>query len=230
MPQLCGIQCRGKAGNAWGAIAYSRKEKVSGWSYEQNDKAAAERAALQYCAKQGGGKCLVEASFNHECGAVAADGEIVTWGTSGARLSAQQRALAECSRAGGKKCAVAASVCSAPNASSAPPSAPLSPPSAKNVSWGAIAYSSKDMGAGWSQGKADRGSAEKAALTACSQRGKACVLRTAFNKQCGALASDHDFTGWGTSTDQREAQQKAIGDCKKAGGTMCVLHISFCSM
>jgi hypothetical protein len=86
------------------------------------------------------------------------------------------------------------------------------------------------MGAGWSQGKDDRASAEKEAMTACAQHGKACVLRTTFNKQCGALAADRDFTGWGTSADQREAQQKAIDDCKKSGGARCVLHISFCSM
>jgi hypothetical protein len=86
------------------------------------------------------------------------------------------------------------------------------------------------MGAGFSQGKDDRASAEKEAMSVCSQRGKGCVLRTAFNKQCGALAVDRDFTGSGTSTDQREAQQKAVDECKKAGGTRCVLHISFCSL
>jgi hypothetical protein len=104
------------------------------------------------------------------------------------------------------------------------------PPPPKAISWGAIAYSSKDMGAGWAQGKADRASAEKEAMDACAKRGKSCVLRTAFNKQCGALAADHEITGWATSTDQREALQKAIDECKKAGGSMCVPHISFCSM
>jgi polygalacturonase len=85
------------------------------------------------------------------------------------------------------------------------------------------------MGAGWSLGKDDRASAEKEAMNLCSQRGKACVLRTAFDKQCGALAADRGVSGWGTSADQREAQQKAIDECKKAGGARCVLHISFCS-
>jgi hypothetical protein len=224
--ELCKIQCQGKSNSGWGAIAYSKKDKVSGWSFEQVDKATAEKIAVQYCTRSGGVKCSVEASFNHACGAVAADGDIVTWGTDATKLKAEQRSLAECSRAGGKKCAVEAWVCSAPNASAAPPSAPRPP---KNTSWGAIAYSSADMGAGWSQGKDDRASAEKEAMTACSQRGKACVLRTAFNKQCGSLAADRDFTGLGTSADQREAQQKAIDECRKAGGARCVLHISFCS-
>jgi hypothetical protein len=227
-PELCRIQCQGKNSNAWGAIAYSRTEKISGWSYDHDGKASAQKAALQYCRKEGGAKCLIEASFNSTCGAIAADGEIVAWGTSGTKPNAQQRALAECTRVGGKKCAVEGSVCSSPGSggSSALPSTPLPP---RKVSWGAIAYSSTDMGAGWSQGKDDRASAEKEAMTACSQRGKACVLRTAFNKQCGALAADRDFTGWVTSADQREALQKAIDECKKAGGTRCAPHISFCS-
>lgn len=226
-PQLCRIQCQGKSGNGWGAIAYSKKDKISGWSFEQENKAVAEKVAVQYCGKAGGVQCVVEASFNSLCGAVAADGDLVAWGTAGTKISAQQRAMSECAKVGGKKCLVEASVCSSANSSSGAPAAPRPP---KSIAWGAIAYSSADMGAGWSQGKDDRASAEKEAMAACSQRGKACVLRTAFNKQCGALAADRNFTGWGASTDQRAAQQKAIDDCKKAGGTRCVLHISFCSM
>jgi len=133
--------------------------------------------------------------------------------------------MAECEKIGGKKCAVEASVCSAPNNTSGG-----QPEPPKAIAWGAIAYSSRDMGAGWSQGKDDRASAEREAMQACSQHGKACVLRTAFNKQCGALAADRDFTGWGTSANVRDAQQQAIGQCQKAGGTRCVLHVAFCSM
>jgi hypothetical protein len=227
--EMCNIQCKGKtSAPSCGAIAYSRKDKLWGFTYDQSDKATAEKLALQYCVKQGGANCRIEASFANTCGAIAADGDIVTWGTSGTKLGAQQRAEAECTRAGGKKCEAQASICSSPGAgaSSSLPSTPLPP---RTVSWGAIAYSSRDMGAGWSQGKDDRASAEKEAMTACAQRGKACVLQTAFNKQCGALAADRDFTGWGTSADQREALQKAIDECKKAGGTRCVPHISFCS-
>jgi hypothetical protein len=117
--------------------------------------------------------------------------------------------------------------CSAPNGKKAPSPPPAAP---RKISWGAIAYSIKDMGAGYSQGKDDQASAEKEAMAVCSQRGKACVLRAAFNKQCGAFAVDREFSGVGTSADQREAQQKAVDECKKAGGARCVLHISFCSM
>ena len=86
------------------------------------------------------------------------------------------------------------------------------------------------MGAGYSQGKADKTSAEKEAMSVCAQRGKACVLETSFSKQCGALAADGQYTGLGTSTDQLEALQKAMDGCKKAGGERCVPHIMFCSM
>ncbi len=226
-PELCRIQCQGKTGKGWGAIAYSRRDKISGWSFEQSDKATAENLALRFCVRQGGSKCQIEASFNSACGSVAADGDTVTWGTSSTRSDAQQRALAECARAGGRNCAIQAWVCSAPN-SGTPPPAP--PPAPKSISWGAIAYSSQDMGAGWSQGKNDRAAAESEAMKICSQRGRSCVLETSFNKQCGALAADRNFTGFGTSADQREAQQKAMDACRKAGGNRCALHIAFCSL
>jgi hypothetical protein len=227
--ELCQIQCKGKTDPlSYGAIAYSRQDKHWGVAFNQSDKATAENLALQYCVKQGGAKCLIEASFHNTCGAIAADGDKVTWGTSGTKLNAEQTAIAECVRLGNKNCAAKASICSSPGAGSG--SSLPSTPTPRTGFWGAIAYSSGDMGAGWSQGKDDKASAEKEALAVCSQRGKACVLRTTFNKQCGALAADRDFTGWGTSADQREAQQKAIDDCKKAGGARCVLHISFCSM
>ena len=222
---LCRNSCRD---DGWGAIAYSWKDKISGWSYALDYKGTAEQVAKQYCARRGGANCIIQASYYEACGAVAADGDLVAWGTSGTKMEAEQRAMAECAKIGGKKCVVEVSACSARNSNSnSRPASPPPPP--KAISWGAIAYSTRDMGAGWSQGKEDRASAEREALNACSQRGKACVLRAAFNKECGALAADRDFAGWGTSANPREAQQKAIAECKKAGGTTCALHISFCS-
>jgi len=222
--------CKKLSANIWGAIAYSRSDKISGWSYEQVDKATAENLAMRYCLKQGGSKCQVEATFYRSCGSLAADGNIVGWGTSGTKQAAQQRSLTECSKAGGRNCEVQAWACSAPTGSSSD-NAPSSttPPVPRAASWGAIAYSSPDMGAGWSQGKDDRASAEREAMNACMKRGHACVLQTAFNKECGALAADGSFTGWGASTDQRQAQQKAIDACRRAGGSRCALHIAFCS-
>ena len=225
-PVLCNIEC---STDSWGAIAYSWKEKISGWSYGKSNRTDAVRMAMQACVKEGGSKCILQTSFNGICGSVAADGDLVAWGNADTKPDAQRRALAECARLGAKKCALQATMCSIWNPNAGTPGPPSPPPPPRKISWGAIAYSDRDMGAGWSLGKDDRASAEKEAINLCSQRGKACVLRTAFNKQCGALAADRGVSGWGTSADQREAQQRAIDECKKAGGARCVLHISFCS-
>jgi hypothetical protein len=222
---LCRSNCRP---DGWGAIAYSSKEKVSGWSYALGDKHTAEQVASQYCARQHGSNCVIEATYYNSCGAVAADGDLVAWGTSETKPQAEQRALAECAKIGGKACVVEVSACSARSGNSeSRPAGP--PPAPKATAWGAIAYSTRDMGAGWAQGKADRASAEKEAMSVCSQRGKACVVEATFNKACGALAADRNFAGTGTSTDQREAMQKAMAACKQAGGTNCALHVMFCS-
>jgi Domain of unknown function (DUF4189) len=226
--EACEIRCKGKDLTSWGAIAYSKKDRISGWSFEQVDRASAERVALQNCNKEGGVKCLIETSFNATCGAIAADGDQVTWGTGGTEAAAKRFAMAECAKLDVKKCAVEASVCSASGTSSSP-GTPPPPAPPKAIAWGAIAYSSADMGVGWSQGKSDRASAEKEAMAICAQRGKACAVGAAFNKQCGALAADRNFTGWGVSADQRQALQKALDECRKAGGTRCVPHVSFCS-
>jgi len=229
MSEMCKIQCRGAAANSWGAIAYSWKEKASGWSYNQSDKAAAERVAIQSCIKAGGAKCAIETTFNDACGALAADGEIVGWGTGAEKFSAQYRARVECAKAGGKKCEAVTAICSI-GGGGTNSGTPSPPPAPRAISWGAIAYSTPDRGVGWSQGKEDRATAEKEAIKSCSQRGRACVVRTAFNKQCGAAAMDGGVAGWASSVNQKEAQQKAVDDCKKAGGKNCVVHISFCSM
>jgi hypothetical protein len=224
------FNCKNRPVYPWGAIAYSKPDKAAGWAYEQVDKSTAESVAMQNCRKQGGAQCQLVTSFQRTCASVAASGNFVGVGTAGNRDSAQKAALEQCARSGGKNCETQAWVCSAPNsASSATPATPSTPRDPNAPSWGAIAYSSRDMGAGYSQGKADRASAEREALSVCAQRGKECVLRSTFNKQCGALAADGTITGTSTSTDQREALAKALDECKRAGGIRCVPHIAFCS-
>jgi len=223
--EICRTLC---ADDGWGAIAYSWKDRIFGWSYALGDRHTAQQAAMQSCERAHGSGCIVQASYYESCGAVAADADIVGWGTESTKAAARQRALEECAKAGGKHCVVQVAVCSARNGNSTGgPASPPPPPRA--IAWGAIAYSTRDMGAGWSQDKNDRASAEQEAMSACTQRGKGCVLQTAFNKACGALAADREVAGWGTSADQREANQKAIAACKQAGGRACALHISFCS-
>ena len=77
----CATNCFHQCEKGWGAIAYSSKDKVWGTSYAQDSRAAAERVAMQECVKQRGVKCVLRASFNFACGAVAADGDLVAWGT-----------------------------------------------------------------------------------------------------------------------------------------------------
>ena len=96
-PVLCNIEC---STDSWGAIAYSWKEKISGWSYGKSNRTDAVRMAMQGCAKEGGSKCILQTSFNGICGSVAADGDLVAWGNADTKPNAQQRALAECARLG----------------------------------------------------------------------------------------------------------------------------------
>jgi hypothetical protein len=209
----------------YGAIAYGTDHAAEGISWNKGTQAEADQAALASCSKHGN-NCKIVYRFWNTCAAlaVAMGSQHYEGATGDTEKNAVANATAVCQHNWGK-CLTNLSTCSLTGASR-----PSPPPPPKAISWGAIAYSSADMGAGWSQGKSDRPSAEKEAMNTCSQHGKACVLRIAFNKQCGALAADRDFAGWGVSTDQREAQRKAIDECTKGGGTRCVLHISFCSL
>ena len=105
----CQATCSGQ--KSWGAIAYSTKDKGAGWSYGWNDLSKAKKEALDNCAKHGTA-CKLWAWYNNSCGAIAADGNIVTWGTASVKANADQRALLECKKAGGKKCAIEVSQCS----------------------------------------------------------------------------------------------------------------------
>jgi hypothetical protein len=95
----------------WGAIAYSKKDKGAGWSHGWNSETKAKKVALDNCSQRGSA-CEVWAVYAGECGALAVDGNIVTWGTAFAKQKADGRALAECSKAGGKNCAIQVSQCS----------------------------------------------------------------------------------------------------------------------
>ena len=225
----CGGQCADKNKNVpapYGAIAVgSGGQGISG---NRTSPAAAERDAIAGCSKYGS-NCKVVYRYENTCAAIAeAKGtkhfEVATGGTE---KEAEASATEACQQRWGT-CRSALSACSLSGTSRT--NKPNSPAPPRATSWGAIAYSASDMKAGWSQGKSDRGSAEKEAMNICSQRGKACALRIAFNKQCGALAADRGFTGWATSTEPQEAQQKAVEQCTKNGGTRCALHIFFCSL
>jgi hypothetical protein len=207
----------------FGAISYG-DHGAEGISWNKGTQAEADQAAKASCSRNGN-NCKIVYQYRDTCAAlaVAAGGQHYESATGRSEKNAEANATALCQQNWGR-CLSDLSACSLTGANPLPP-----PPSPRATSWGAIAYSTADMGAGSSQAKSDRASAEREAMSICSQRGKACVLRVAFNKQCGALAADRNFAGSGASANEREAQKKALDECAKAGGARCVLHISFCS-
>jgi hypothetical protein len=106
-------ECQTKCSNIkyWGAIAYSSKDKGAGWSFGWNDLDQAKKEAMSRCSKRGAA-CQLWVWFDNSCGAIAVDGNTITWGTAYAKADADARALLECRKAGGRNCVVQASVCS----------------------------------------------------------------------------------------------------------------------
>jgi len=102
----CQINCTyNKDNKSWGAIAYSSKDKGFGWSHEWNDENEAKKVALDNCSKHGSG-CEVRVWYYNNCAALAADGDIVTWGVDIVGSKAEQKALEKCKQAGGKNCVI----------------------------------------------------------------------------------------------------------------------------
>lgn len=106
-------KCQNTCSNrrSYGAIAYSAKDKGVGWLYGWDDQNKAQKVALDKCSKHGSACKLIMWYYN-SCGAVAADGNIVTLGRDSTKIKAQQTTLSECTKAGGKKCAIQVSQCS----------------------------------------------------------------------------------------------------------------------
>jgi len=95
--------------------------------------------------------------------------------------------------------------------------------------WGAIAYSKKDKAYGSGYNFDTKAEATKTALNNCSKHGVNCVVWIYFNKECGAIAVDGSFTGWGTANARYYANERAIKECTAAGGRNCQVLDSVCS-
>ena len=106
----CAARCTGR--RWWGAIAYSKTDATWGASWGWTEVENAKKRAMDRCLARRGASCKVLATFEDQCGAVAADGTISGWGTADLRGPAQQRAVLECQKAGGKNCKVQAWACS----------------------------------------------------------------------------------------------------------------------
>lgn len=215
----------------YGAIAFGTRG-AEGISWNKTSWQAAGQSAIATCSKYGS-NCKVVYRYQNTCAAlaVAKGGQHFESATGGSEKQAAASATALCKQHWGT-CSSDLSACSLTNQSqvSRTTPSPAAPPTKPHgVSWGAIAYSAPDMKVGWSLGMSDRSLAEKQAMDTCSQRGKACVVREVFNKECGALAADRSFVGSATSVQPREAQQQAIEQCTKEGGENCMLHVMFCS-
>jgi hypothetical protein len=223
--ERCQISCKGRdtppPPAPYGAVAFG-DQGAEGMSWNQTSAADADQVALNYCARSGK-NCKVVYRFQNTCGALAKsdDGSHAEAATGPSQQQAETNAIAACRSRWGK-CSSDLSSCSYADRHVPPP-----PPRA--ISWGAIAFSAVDGQTGYSQGKDDRASAEKEALSVCSRRGQACVVMTAFNKQCGALARDGKVAGVAASADQQTALQQAIQACTRNGGGRCVPLVLFCS-
>lgn len=98
-----------------GAIAYSSRKEVYGYSHDYDSAKAANSAALSHCRKQEGGAddCRVLVTFHNACGALAlGEGGAYgsAWGRS--RREASAKALTECRPHGGQSCTIRREVCS----------------------------------------------------------------------------------------------------------------------
>lgn len=96
-------------------------------------------------------------------------------------------------------------------------------------SYGAIAYSAKDGGYGYSDGQGDQKQAEKTALKYCKQHGKKCESLIWFYNSCGAVAADGKKVGWAQHASSSAAQQNALQFCRKQGGKNCEIKVVHCS-
>ena len=227
--ESCGGKCEKQFPNLptpYGAIAFSARG-AEGISWNKGNWAAAGQSAIASCGRYGS-NCKVVYQFQDTCAAlaVAKGAQHFESATGNTRKQAEANATAVCQQHWGT-CLSDLSACSFLNGTQVTRTNP--PPQPHAVSWGAIAYSAPDMQAGYASGKDDRSLAGKDAMDACSQRGRACVLRAVFNKQCGALAADRSFVGWATSAQPRDAQQEAVAQCTQNGGQNCMLHVLFCS-
>ena len=98
-----------------GAIAYSPRKEVFGYSFDHDSAKAAGDVALRNCRGQnrGAGDCRVLVTFHNACGALARGNNGAygsAWGMSGREASA--KALSECRPHGGNSCKIERRVCS----------------------------------------------------------------------------------------------------------------------
>ena len=98
-----------------GAIAYSSRKEVFGYSHDYDSARTAGEAAVRNCRGQerGADDCRVLVTFRNACGALALGAKGAygsAWGLS--RREASAKALTECRPHGGASCKIEREVCS----------------------------------------------------------------------------------------------------------------------
>jgi hypothetical protein len=101
----------------------------------------------------------------------------------------------------------------------------------------AVGQTRSDDAVGWAAGYSSAAEAARVAMQDCrTQRaGSACRVVARFQNQCGAFASEREGVtgfGWAVATDQRSAEQQALGKCRASSSRPqtpgCRVVKSFC--
>ena len=110
---IAGRECKSNCAGPkfFGAIAYNAAAEAYGWSDSWGTKEKAEKHAVEICAERAK-DCEPVVTFSHSCGAIAADGDTVTWAQNDSESQAKQLALNDCIGRGKSACAVKISHCS----------------------------------------------------------------------------------------------------------------------
>ena len=115
---VCLTRCTldgGQSGERHGAIAYSARTQLHGYSYGYESEKVASNVAVQNCRRQdkGADDCRVLVTFYNACGALARSDKGAhgsDWGHTGREASA--KALEKCRKHGGDSCKIDRQVCS----------------------------------------------------------------------------------------------------------------------
>jgi basic membrane lipoprotein Med (substrate-binding protein (PBP1-ABC) superfamily) len=82
---------------------------------------------------------------------------------------------------------------------------------------------------GYSYNFSNSAGAEQYALNQC---GQGCQIVVSFNLTCAAYAGDQTadsgIYGWGYDENPKDAQDRALYECKKQGGKSCMVRVWAC--
>ena len=102
---------------------------------------------------------------------------------------------------------------------------------ANSTLWGALAIDSNQGPSwGWAINYPTAQQAEQRALAEC---GDNCHVVMRFSDQCGAFAADQEpgstIYGWGKADSREGAQNRALSECRRRGGTSCRVRVWGCT-